>query len=180
MSAVSAPPCVEFDLAVLVREHQADVWRYLRFLGADAEDADDLTQETFLAVARCPFEIRSRGETAAYLRTAARNQLLMLRRRQGREASKVELAAAEEVWAAATPDGDSSAQMEALATCYENLAGRARDVIDRFYRRGESREEIAAAFEVSIDGVKSLLRRTRASLKECVERRVRSIRQREA
>jgi DNA-directed RNA polymerase specialized sigma24 family protein len=94
--------------------------------------------------------------------------------------STVELAAAEEVWATATPGGDSSVQMEALATCYENLAGRARDVIDRFYRRGESREEIAAAFEVSIDGVKSLLRRTRASLKECVERRVKNIHQREA
>jgi RNA polymerase sigma-70 factor (ECF subfamily) len=180
MTAVSAPPCVDFDLTVLVREHQADVWRYLRFLGAAAEDADDLTQDTFLAIARCPFEIRSRGETAAYLRTAARNQLLMLRRRQGRELSTVELAAAEEVWAATTPEGDSSVQMDALAKCYESLAGRARDAIDRFYRRSESREEIAAAFDVTIDGVKSLLRRTRASLRECVERRVKNLNQREA
>ena len=147
MTAVSDPPRVEFDLASLVREHQADVWRYLRYLGAAADDADDLTQETFLAVARTPFELRSRGETAAYLRTAARNQLLMLRRRQGREASTVELAAAEEVWAAATPDGDSSELLDALAACYETLAGRAREAIDRFYRDGESREEIAAAFE---------------------------------
>ena len=108
MTAVSDPPRVEFDLASLVREHQADVWRYLRYLGAAAEDADDLTQETFLAVARTPFELRSRGETAAYLRTAARNQLLMLRRKQGRQMSTVELAAAEEVWAAATPAGDST------------------------------------------------------------------------
>jgi RNA polymerase sigma-70 factor (ECF subfamily) len=149
-------------------------------LGAAVEDADDLTQETFLAVARTPFELRSRGETAAYLRTAARNQLLMLRRRQGREASTVELAAAEDVWAALTPEGDSSVQMDALAACYESLNGRARDAIDRFYRRGESREEIATALEVTIDGVKSLLRRTRASLKECVERRVKNQREREA
>ncbi len=180
MTAVSDPPCVVFDLTVLVREHQADVWRYLRYLGAAAEDADDLTQDTFLAIARTPFEIRSRGETAAYLRTAARNQLLMLRRRQGREASTVELAAAEEVWATMTPEGDSSVQMDALSTCYESLAGRARDAIDRFYRRGESREEIAKAFDVTIDGVKSLLRRTRGSLKDCVERRVKNQQQREA
>jgi len=179
MTAVSDPPLVEFDLAVLVREHQADVWRYLRYLGAVADDADDLTQETFLAIARTPFEIRSRGESAAYLRTAARNQLLMLRRRQGREASTVELTAAEQVWAAATPEGDSSVQMDALRTCHESLTGRARDAIDRFYRRGESREDIAAAFEVTIDGVKSLLRRTRASLRECVERRLKGRQQRE-
>lgn len=180
MTAVSDPPRVEFDLEVLVREHQADVWRYLRFLGAVADDADDLTQETFLAIARAPFELRSRGETSAYLRTAARNQLLMLRRRQGRQATTVELTAAEEVWAATTPDGDSGAVMEALSACYESLNGRARDAIDRFYRRDEKREQIAAALDVSIDGVKSLLRRTRTSLRECIERRVKGRQQRDA
>ena len=172
MTAVSDPPRTVFDLAAVVREHQADVWRYLRYLGAAADDADDLTQEMFLAVARTPFEVRSRGETAAYLRTAARNQLLMLRRRQGRAATMVELAAAEDVWATMTPDGRSSAVLEALAECYEHVAGRAREAIERFYRQDESREEIAAALEVSCDGVKSLLRRTRQSLKECIERRL--------
>ncbi len=172
MTGVSDPPCVAFDLESLVREHQADVWRYLRYLGAAADDADDLTQETFLAVARTPFELRSRGETAGYLRTAARNQLLMLRRKQGRQATTVELAAAEAVWAAATPEGDSSRFLEALAACCESLTGRAREAIERFYRHGESREELAAAFEVTVDGVKSLLRRTRAALRECIERRL--------
>jgi len=37
MPAVSDPPRVEFDLEILVREHQADVWRYLRYLGAPAK-----------------------------------------------------------------------------------------------------------------------------------------------
>lgn len=172
MTAVSDPPRVEFDLATLVRNHQADIWRYLRYLGAAAEDADDLTQETFLAVARTPFELRSRGETAAYLRTAARNQLLMLRRRQGRQICTVELAGAEEVWAA-TIAGGSDEWIEALRRCYELLAGRARQAVDRFYREGESREQLAARLQIGVDGVKSLLRRTRAGLKECVERQMR-------
>ena len=76
----------------MVREHHADVWRYLRYLGAGAADADDLTQETFLAVARSRFEERSPAQTAGYLRTVARNQLLMARRRQGREVHTVEIA----------------------------------------------------------------------------------------
>ena len=173
MTAVSDPPCVEFDLASLVREHQADLWRYLRYLGAAADDADDLTQETFLAVARTPFDVRSRGETAAYLRTAARNQLLMLRRRQGRQICTVELTAAEEVWAEATAAGEFNEFLDALGACCETLAGRAREAIDRFYRDGQSREELAAGFDISVDGVKTLLRRTRASLRECVERRLR-------
>lgn len=173
MTAVSVCERVEFDLATLVREHQADVWRYLRYLGAAAEDADDLTQETFLAVARTPFELRSRRETAAYLRTAARNQLLMLRRRQGRQICTVELAAAEQVWAEATETGGFNVFLEALARCREALAGRAREAVDRFYRDGDSREELARRLEISVDGVKTLLRRTRASLRDCIERRLR-------
>lgn len=174
MTAVSDPPCVTFDLDRLVREHQTDVWRYLRYLGAAACDADDLTQETFLAIARAPLELRSRGETAGYLRTAARNQLLILRRKQGRRATTVELAAAEEVWAAAHPHGESNRFIDALAACYEALSGRAREAIDRFYRQDQSREQLAEALDVTLDGAKSLLRRIRATLRDCIERRLKA------
>ncbi len=93
MEAMSTPPnattSTSPDLADLVRDHQASIWRYFRFLGVQAEEADDLTQETFLAMAKSirqsKFEQRSPGETAAYLRTVARNQLLMVRRRQERD-----------------------------------------------------------------------------------------------
>ena len=49
---------------------------------------------------------------------------------------------------------------------------RAREAIDRFYRDGRSREQLAAEFEMSLDGVKSLLRRTRTALRDCIERRL--------
>lgn len=172
MAAVSDPPQQAFDLARLVQEHQADVWRYLRFLGASREDADDLMQETFLAVGRTPLEERSRGETAGYLRTAARNQLLMLRRRQGRQVGAINLAAAEEVWAAATTDGGFNEFLEALDECRQSLAGRAREAIEAFYRDDKTRDQLAAEFEMSVDGVKSLLRRTRTALRDCIERRL--------
>jgi RNA polymerase sigma-70 factor (ECF subfamily) len=172
MTAVSDPPCVDFDLAKLVREHHADVWRYLRYLGAAADDADDLTQETFLAMARTSFEVRSRQETSAYLRTAARNQLLMLRRKEGRQVSTVDLEAAESVWSELTAAGPTDEFLDALKACCEKLVGHARLAIDRFYRDGASREEIAAGLAMTADGVKTLLRRTRTKLKECVERRI--------
>jgi hypothetical protein len=63
--------------AELVRKHQAGVWRYLRFLGCDEARADDLTQETFLAVLKGSFQQRGEAETAAYLRTVARSRFLM-------------------------------------------------------------------------------------------------------
>ena len=161
------------QLSQLVHQCQAGVWRYLRFLGADPTEADDLTQETFLAVARSAFVDRDQRQTAGYLRTVARNQLLLLRRKQNREISTVELEAADTVWAAAAgPDGSLNGYLDALRECVDCLEGRARTAIDLHYRDDAGREAIAARLEMQPDGVKTLLRRTRQLLRECVERKL--------
>jgi RNA polymerase sigma-70 factor (ECF subfamily) len=161
------------DLAGLVHQHQAGIWRYLRYLGADSTEAADLTQETFLAFARAKFAERNGPQTSSYLRTVARNQLLSLRRRQNREIGTVELAAADGVWAAAAgPSGDLAHYLDALRECVEQLDGRCRQAIDLHYRDGIGREAIAAQLDMKPEGVKTLLRRTRQVLRECVERKL--------
>ena len=165
MTAVSEQ--TEVDLARMVGEYQSEVWRYLRFLGSTAADADDLTQETFLAVSRANFRVRSDHETAAYLRTVARNQLLMARRREGRQINTVELEAAEQVWLAA---GNHDDYLAALGECLEKLEGRARAVIGLSYVDRRSRAEIATELNMKPDGVKTLLRRTRDLLRNCIEK----------
>ncbi|QDS98458.1 RNA polymerase sigma factor [Adhaeretor mobilis] len=166
------------NLERLLGEHQADIWRYLRFLGAGSADAEDLTQETFLALELATFEERSRAETAAYLRKVARNQFLMWRRAHGNKINTVDLAAAETAWADITePNGAASdgfaGLLAALKQCLEKIEGRARSAIDRFYQQGEGREAVAAALNMKPDGVKTLLRRTRDALRECIERKQR-------
>ena len=86
--------------AELVRRHQAAVWRYLRFLGCDPAQADDLTQETFLAVLEKPFEQRCDTATAAYLRTVARNRFLavMRKERNGPTAADLAIAVVATAW----------------------------------------------------------------------------------
>lgn len=173
MTALSPPPeavLATFDLAQLVADHQAEVWRYLRYLGADAEDADDLTQETFLTLRPAKFQQRSRAETASYLRSVARNQLLMFRRLQGREINTVEMEAAESLWAEANQAGGVPAIVEALRDCLQHLEGRARQAIDLFYHDRLGRTEIGQRLNLKPDGVKALLRRTRDVLRSCVER----------
>src|SRR3954466_8465980 len=131
------------DLASLVRQHQAGVWRYVRFLGADTTEADDLTQETFLALAKAEFVERDDRQTAGYLRVVARNQLLALRRKQNREVGTVELEAADSVWAAAAgSDGSLASYLDALRECLEKLEDRCRKAIDLQYRDGAGREDI--------------------------------------
>ena len=47
---LGAPATLE--LADWIRAHQHMVWRYLRLLGADPHEADDLMQDTFVCFAR--------------------------------------------------------------------------------------------------------------------------------
>ena len=163
------------ELASLVDRHQAGVWRYVRFLGADCTEADDLTQETFLALARGQFIERDERQTAGYLRVVARNQLLAFRRKQNREIDTIELEAADSVWAAAAGfDGSLSNYLDALRDCLEQIEGRARQAVDLHYRDRASREVIATKLGMQAGGVKTLLRRTRELLRECVERKIKT------
>ena len=155
----------------LVQAHQAGIWRYLRYLGATDSAAEDLAQETFIEMVSRPFEQRSHHETASYLRTIARHQFLRARRREGRSVSLDEVEIAEEIWNRLASDGGDEL-LDALDDCLEHINGRARKAIDLHYREESSREEIARQLEMKPDGVKTLLRRARATLRECVERRV--------
>src|SRR5438552_15470141 len=74
----------ELDAARLIREYQAGVWRYLRVLGCSPELAEDLTQETFLAVLQRPFTDNGPAATSAYLRQVAKNLYISHQRRAGR------------------------------------------------------------------------------------------------
>ncbi len=161
------------DVTGLVREHQADVWRYLRYLGCAAAEADDLTQETFICVIQKPFEQRSRAETAAYLRTVARRRLLVARRRQGSEPATSDLELAEEVWAASTLDRPISDSVNALTDCLESaVTPRVREALALRYGDDAPRERIAELLDMTADGVKTMLRRARAALRECIERKL--------
>ena len=172
MTAVSAPPAPSLEraeLARLVETHQADVWRYVRYLGADAAEADDLVQETFLALFRSRFIHESDPQTARYLRTTARNQLLMLRRKQSRQPES-DLELAEQVWAETFDDRQTNLYLEALTECTSQLNGRAKQAIDLHYKQKATRQEIAKRLDMKPEGAKTLLRRTRDALRRCIER----------
>jgi RNA polymerase sigma-70 factor (ECF subfamily) len=163
----------EGALIRLMKDHQADVWRFLRLIGCESALADDLTQETFLYIYRNPVEEISHAATAAYLRKAARNLLLNRRRKEGRE-QPLDVEAAEAAWAALTPTGQGDDRLEALQRCLEKLAERARSAVDLKYAQGRSEAEVAELLQTTLDATKSLLKRTRAQLRECVERQVQS------
>jgi len=159
-----------------IRSQRVSLWRYLRFLGADSALAEDLAQETFVAVLEKPFEFRGENAAAAYMRTVARNLFLKQRRRQQRdgmnlEAEAIDVELAEQVWSERMPT-ETDQYLSALDDCLQHLSARAQETIQQFYRHGKSRKAIADQQDVTEEGVKTTLRRARAALKECVQRKL--------
>lgn len=153
-----------------MRAHQAAVWRYLRFLGAAPDEADDLTQETFVAVLHRDLESWPGAEALAYLRRVARNALLRRLERASRE-PRVDLEFAEEAyaWYAAADDGRSTTRR--LEQCLAELPERSRRALELKFTDGLDRADIAARLGIGAFAVKSLLARTYARLRVCIERR---------
>lgn len=162
-----------FDLAGMIKVHQAGVWRYLRVLGCSAAEADDLTQDTFLAVWQRPFQEYNAAATAAYLRTVARNLFITSQRRNARWVTVAELDDIDTAWGRWSGDDGGQNLLLALEACLQTLADRARRALDMRFRDGRSRTEIAADVGLSEDGAKNLMQRAKLHLRECIERRMR-------
>ena len=162
----------EASFVRLVRTHQAGLWRYLRFLGCDPAQAEDLVQEAFLRVWRGSFEERSPAATASYLRTVARNLVIDQARRKKVRPALRDLDEADAVWDEYEGDDDARGYRDALKLCLERLGSRARLALNLFYREGRSREDIGATMGIKAGGVKTLLHRTREVLRTCIEERI--------
>jgi RNA polymerase sigma-70 factor, ECF subfamily len=170
------------DLVKLIQTHQAGVWRYLRMLGCDASTADELTQETFLAVMQNPFDDYHPAATAAYLRKVARNLFIAGQRRHARgvpavELSVLELDAVDRAWSKWGRNGNGEEDgfermLDALRSCLQSLGERARQALDLRFRDRQSRSSIASILGMSEDGAKNLLQRAKQQLRVCIERRM--------
>ena len=83
-------------------------------------------------------------------------------------------AVAESAWRKVSALSERWARVDAsllrLRSCLAGLDGRARDVVRLHYEERRSRREIGARLGIGEHGVKSLLRRTRTVLRDCMQR----------
>jgi RNA polymerase sigma-70 factor (ECF subfamily) len=144
---------------VLFAEHRQSVFRYLcRFVGR-AETAHDLTQEVFLRVARARTPEADAAGRRAWVFRIARNLALNHVRDSRHDAMAVDLGHT----AAPAPAVQELgvAIREALAA----LPDLDRDVFLLRETAGLSYDEIAAACELTVEAVRSRLRRARQQLR---------------
>lgn len=172
------PDMADQDVEVFVRAHQTGVWRYLRLLGAESADAEDLLQETFLRFFRTS---TPEPENLPLLRRIARGlwidrQRWLKRRRTIAWADHIDSALAERAFAgrafAGSGDALEGPWLDALATCRERLPARSRRAVELCYRDGLDRSAIGRELGLADNTVRNVLAKARASLRGCIEQRL--------
>ena len=169
--AIRSRPLGPGEVEQIVRTHQAGIWRYLCFLGCDSAEADDLTQETFLAVMGRPLADLGPAPTRGYLRKVALTEFLKARKRQRIRTGLGDSEMAERACDLFCGDDGGDRYLASLRACLKILAPRVHEALDLRYGENLSRKNVANRLGLTEDGVKSLLSRGLARLRACVERR---------
>ena len=155
----------EEAFAALYRRFQGPVHRFAWRMTGRRETAEDVTQETFLALLRGPTRYESgRGPLGAYVYGIARN---LLARRAGRDRPYVPLSDGEEGALRATDLGADPERQRAVGTIREAVLGlpmHHREVVVLCDLQGLPYEEAAAALLCPVGTVRSRLHRARALL----------------
>lgn len=151
-------------------ELRPGLWRYLRALGAGADEADELVQEVLLVGCRTPLPDDERA-AAAFLRGVARNHWLRTRRWWRRRREREVALAVEQLWVATAADDDGDRLLANLRECLDTLQPRARQALDLHYRDGLDWNQVAARIGLRPNGTKTLAQRSREALRTCIERR---------
>lgn len=160
----------EIEPAQLIEDHQTGIWRYLRSLGCESNEAEDLTQETFLAVLRKPFAYYGKAAAAAYLRKVAYHRFISARRRSGKEVVTAELERIDESWNSWLNErADGSEALDALGFCLKQLGERAQWALQMRFRDKLARNEIAKNLKITEHGAKNLMQRAKQKLRQCIE-----------
>jgi RNA polymerase sigma-70 factor (ECF subfamily) len=165
--------------ADLYERHERPVYRYFLRQGATPAQADDLLQETWLAVVRHAEGFEPRAKFTTWLYTIARNKLVDHWRGRDDALSLDE--------AANDPDGDpvlqieagdaqrpdvqalSRAQARAFLAAVEQLPPAQREAFLLQEEGGLTLEEIAAVTNAGHETVKSRLRYAMAKLRSAME-----------
>lgn len=172
MQSASSSSGTGIDPVRLINDHQVGVWRYLRALGCEPALADDLTQDTFLAVLKRPFQDLGPQAVAAYLRRIAFNLHVTHHRRAGKVTAVENLEELDAAWTKLAPDDNGELLIEALRDCMKGLTDRARRALEMRFRDQHSREQIAASLEITEHGAKNLMQRAKQQLRDCIEKKL--------
>lgn len=144
----------------------------IRRICGDGAMAEDALQDAFLEIWRKAGRFDpARGGGAVWMTVIARSRAIDLVRRRGRGLARGEGEGDAALAAVGDPKAraDGGVEAMALSQCLARLDDRSREAVLLAYRRGMSREELAAHFDAPVNTVKTWLRRGLANLRACLE-----------
>ncbi len=171
----SAPTSPDEFEALLV-DHQSAILGYIKSLGADHHEAEDLLQITNMVLWRKRHTVRAGSNFRAWACTIARLEFLNRLRRQRRDrrvfcgAPFAEEAARDDP---ATGVEDDTAALMALQACLEMLPPRDLELLQMRYGSARTLEEYARNLNRSPGTLKARLFKIRETLRKRIERRLR-------
>ncbi len=157
-------------IAAFVRRHQVAVWRFLRVLGCRGQQAEAIAQDAMVIALQKGIAQHPEAAAAAFLRQTSKHLWLREQRDDRRRAERHAIAV-ELQWQRDVVGDDGSAWLTALDRCLGELPPRSRLVLDRTYRDGVGRADLGNELGIGEHGVRTLLQRLRAALRQCIERR---------
>jgi RNA polymerase sigma-70 factor, ECF subfamily len=157
------------DLAAfesLVREYQADVWRFAYHLTRNRASADDVTQEGFLRAFRAMRSFRGQSKFTSWLLRIVRNCAIDAYRKTRREiADPMDRTGADDV--AARPSDATGAPSEERVRILDAVRRLPMDLREPFVvieMLGFTYQEASTILGVRLGTVKSRMHRARAAL----------------
>ncbi len=151
-------------VAELVAAHHATIYRAAYRLCGSTADAEDLTQQAFLAAQRNLAQLRSAEAAGVWLLAIVRNCFLKeCRKRKPLAAENHEIDL--DTFAAAEPVPDATFDPEQLQAALASVPPEARVILHMFYFEELSYREIAEQLQVPAGTVMSRLARAKQQLR---------------
>lgn len=159
------------SLRALFQSERVPLFRFLYRLCGNPSDAEDLLQETFLAVWRKRHQFEGRGAAAGYLRRTAYRLFLNAREKRERRAGLLALADSDPRLAPAASAELERAEAQAFLAArvrqaIDGLPGPMREAFVLFRYEGLTCIEIAEALDAPVKTVESRVRRATLQLAE--------------
>jgi RNA polymerase sigma-70 factor, ECF subfamily len=173
---MTLPLAPELRIQSLFLQHAPLLQGFVLGLLGDRTAAEDVFQETFLAVVQGAASYDPQRDFLAWVRGVARNKVLEYWRRQGAKPRLVSEDFLEEMITAAEQCdlADWQARRTALARCLEQLAPRARQIVElRYAEIPLVPASIAQQLGWTVNAVNVALSRARHFLQTCTERTLR-------
>ena len=159
----TVPSPHNLEIARVIRDHHASVYRYAYRLTGSQADAEDLTQQTFLTVHQRLDQLREPDKIVAWLFAIVRSLFLKERRKKSPiDAASLEL----DVHAVpAAVEAETPIDRQALQQAINELPDEYKLVLMLFYFEDCSYKEIAEKLEIKIGTVMSRLARAKERLR---------------